>query len=333
MQPNMNYLEPWMYEQLAKLGSRAPFGPNGRVMLGLAFDGWFLPKEMIADLFKKAKDAGAQLITTHCGVGPQWMKDSPIQMMSSYGVLDSSMLISHANGATPKDAKLVREAGAHIVSTPSTEMQMAIGRVVCFDDTVKEMAPQCSLGCDLHTNNSPYMPGEMRVGLQGARAEFNQKLWDEWKAPKMAHKTVEQAFNLGTIMGARACKMEDQVGSLKVGKKADLVVFDAVSPGMVCCADNDPVAAVVLNSSVRDVDMVLVDGAIRKKAGKLLPVDVDEAAASLASKKSLEWAEVAKKLVETQKEILQRVDKVDIGAERKNMLQLFQLDEKVFVDV
>ena len=57
-------LEPWVMETLEELASKAPFG-NGRVSLGFAFDGWFLPKEMIVDVFEKVKKMGIKLITTH----------------------------------------------------------------------------------------------------------------------------------------------------------------------------------------------------------------------------------------------------------------------------
>ncbi|KAF2100906.1 Metallo-dependent hydrolase [Rhizodiscina lignyota] len=332
LQLNGNFLEPWMFEQLAGLGSRAPFGPNGRVQLGLAFDGWFLPKEMITDLFQRARDAGVKLVTTHYCRGPQSPGSSLVEQIDNFGLLDSRFLISHATGGTPKDASLVRKAGVHISSTPSTEMQMALGRVACFDDTLKEMAPQCSLGVDLHTNNSAYIPGEMRLALQNARSEFNQKLYDEGKAPRRTHKTVEQAFNLGTIMGARACKMGDQIGSLAVGKKADVVVFDAATPGMVCC-ENDPVAAIVLSSSIRDVEIVIVDGVIRKRDGKLLPVTADEAARGQTGEKELRWREIADSILRSQREILGRIEKIDFEAARKDVLQRFHVDEKNIIEV
>lgn len=57
-------LEPWVMETLGELASKAPFG-NGRVSLGFAFDGWFLPKEMIMDVFENVKKMGIKLITTH----------------------------------------------------------------------------------------------------------------------------------------------------------------------------------------------------------------------------------------------------------------------------
>jgi hypothetical protein len=51
-------------EQLDELAQAAPFG-DGRVQLGLAFDGYFLPKETVVDLFKRVRKAGVKLITSH----------------------------------------------------------------------------------------------------------------------------------------------------------------------------------------------------------------------------------------------------------------------------
>jgi cytosine/adenosine deaminase-related metal-dependent hydrolase len=62
------------------------------------------------------------------------------------------------------------------------------------------------------------------------------------------NKTVEQAVNLGTIVGARALQMEEEIGSLAVGKRADIVVFEALSPSIAVAAQYDPMAAMVLHS-------------------------------------------------------------------------------------
>lgn len=92
------------------------------------------------------------------------------------------------------------------------------------------------------------------------------------KTPLSVGYSVESAFNLATIRGAAAMKMSDRIGSIKVGKLADLVIFDANSPAMVCGALEEPVAAIMLHSSPADVDTVIVDGIVRKEGGKLLDV-------------------------------------------------------------
>lgn len=61
-----NMLPDWVMSTLESLAAKAPFG-DGRVTLGFAFDGFFLPKEVIVSLFKKVKALGIKTWTTHYG--------------------------------------------------------------------------------------------------------------------------------------------------------------------------------------------------------------------------------------------------------------------------
>lgn len=147
------------------------------------------------------------------------------------------------------------------------------------------------------------------------------------KDPRSVYKTVEEAFNLGTIQGARAVHMQDKIGSIAVGKVADLVIFDATSVAMVCAAQHDPVAAIVLHSSPGDVDTVIVDGHVRKRGGRLLPVHLDDVGQSIADKETLEWKEVAKALVKGREEIQKKIDSHDVENARKVTVERLHIDE------
>jgi hypothetical protein len=57
-------LDDWVIDHLKHLGAAAPFG-DGRVQLGLAFDGFMLPKDQVVSLYAEARRLGAKLITTH----------------------------------------------------------------------------------------------------------------------------------------------------------------------------------------------------------------------------------------------------------------------------
>jgi hypothetical protein len=57
-------LADWVMSTFEELVSQAPFG-NGRVQLGFAFDGWFLPKEVFLPVVEKVKGLGVEIITTH----------------------------------------------------------------------------------------------------------------------------------------------------------------------------------------------------------------------------------------------------------------------------
>lgn len=78
--------------------------------------------------------------------------------------------------------------------------------------------------------------------------------------------SANQAFLLATRQGGLALRRPD-LGVIRVGAKADLVVFDGRSPSLLGWAD--PVAAVILHANVGDIEHVLVDGQFRKRDGKL----------------------------------------------------------------
>lgn len=63
-----DFLPSWAVEQVEELIKAGPYG-NGRVRVGLAFDAWFLPKDVVKDLYTRVRQAGAKLITTHYARG------------------------------------------------------------------------------------------------------------------------------------------------------------------------------------------------------------------------------------------------------------------------
>lgn len=237
-------------------------------------------------------------------------KDS-VTILSDYGLLDESILLSHANGISKSDAALLVAKEAHISTTPETEMQM-LGEIVAFRNDTKSHA---SVGVDCHSNNSSDLLTQLRLGLQYARAAENMQAIEQGKYPSVKIK-VEEAFNLGTIQGAKAINMQDQIGSIEVGKRADVVVFDASSPGMVCAAEEDPVAAVILHAGAGDVETVIVDGVVRKERGKLVDVRVLDGLDS-AEKAVLTWGEVRGRLLESR----DRIQEKGQGQDRQAAMQ------------
>ena len=75
-------------------------------------------------------------------------------------------------------------------------------------------------------------------------------------------------LRLATLDAARASHLDDDTGSLTVGKRADVIVVDAQRPHMQPL--NEPVTTLVMNAGPSDVETVVVDGEIVKSAGKLV---------------------------------------------------------------
>lgn len=300
-------------------------------------------------LFEKVKSLGIKTWTTHYGRNSiQGMSPASFpavklilfsgyrsipELLNEYGVLDSSVIFSHACGATQTDAALFHKHNCNVSTTPSTELQMALGEPMAFRADI-DVQSQCSLGVDCSSNNSASIVSEMRLLLQSARGVHNAKFSQKGLIPKKVYKTVEEAFNLGTIHGARAVGMEDKIGSLAVGKLADITVFDALSSSMVCASQHDPIAAIVLHSSPADIEMVIADGVIRKRYWMLESVDTKPGKEfwDREERDTVAWKDVAKELVERRKGIQQHVEKIDMEDALGGVIESFYIDKTKIVD-
>lgn len=251
--------------------------------------------------------------------------------LNKHGLLGPDILLSHQNNSSAEDAQIIQQKNVKVSCTPGTELQMGHGNPVCFEDGHQR---QSSLGIDCHSVCSAYIPTQMMLALQWARGRRHETFEQHGKWAKGVAYTVEDAFNLGTIQGARAIRMENEVGSLAVGKKADLVIFDGQSPGMLVAADRDPVAAIVLHSSVRDVDTVIVDGMMRKETGVVQPVSIPGSLlAPDIEVGSVSWKDVQHHLVRMSRAIDERKKTVVDGpVAQQGVLNKFHLNIEAWTD-
>jgi cytosine/adenosine deaminase-related metal-dependent hydrolase len=199
--------------------------------------------------------------------------------------------------------------------------------------TTHDIQSHSSLGIDCHSATSGSLVSEMRLLLQSARGAHNEQISNAGKIPHHVNKTVLEAFNLATISGARAINEEAQIGSLAEGKLADIIIFDALSPAMVGAAQQDPVAAVVLHSSPADIDMLIIDGVIRKQNGKLSSVEIAPDHAKWAGdKETLVWADVAKEIMVRRKGIADQLSGLDMVKGYEGAMKAFYLTPDVLAD-
>ncbi len=103
--------------------------------------------------------------------------------------------------------------------------------------------------------------------------------------PKHVKHTSADAFRLATLGGAEALNLSQQIGSIQVGKKADIVIYDAASLNLA--GIQDPIQGIVFHASNADIDVVFVDGEI--VVDKSYPGKVK-------LKGGIEWKDVAKEL-------------------------------------
>ncbi|KAK1673611.1 amidohydrolase [Colletotrichum godetiae] len=323
-----DYTSSHVLENWKLLAVNGPYG-DGRVQHGFAVDNMHQSADQMKHLDSELRTANAKVITSHGAAGLAF-GNSPyvLQVLKGHNLLGSDILISHANFPKDGDAELVKEHDVYISATPNTELQMGWPPVALQP----EFEAHSSLGVDCHSCGSSFMPSQMRRGLQYARVERQENLRKQGKWSRHVGPSAEQVFNLATIGGAKAIGMAGQVGQIRVGAKADLVVFSTDSMSMLPAAEEDPIAAVVLHSSERDVETVIIGGVIRKENSKLLSVTVTgevEGASDLGLHgKSIAWKDVAKNLVHSRKRLNRKAEGIDMKAVEEKIMDDFYMNRK-----
>ncbi|EXK25799.1 hypothetical protein FOMG_17570 [Fusarium oxysporum f. sp. melonis 26406] len=321
-----NPLPEGVMDTFRELAAIQPFGPKGRVKLGFAMDTVFVGPQVLKDTFTEVRKLGAHLITSHATrVSMMDFLPSAVTILHENNLLGPDLLLSHANSISPDELVHVEAAGGHISSTPLSELQTGHGHPICLQPEFLQIS---SIGTDSNSICSSSIPGQLETALQVTRARRLEKQtrngnWDGTVGP-----SVEEAYNLGTIFGAQAIGLDNEIGSLAVGKKADIVIFDAKTPAMLAAADCNPVAAIVLHSSPRDIRTVIVDGAIRKEKSSLtriaIPQDITQKEEmDFNTSESWHWSDVVKELDNSRQKLKNIRDNIDEDAARNGLIRSF----------
>ncbi|KAH7347020.1 amidohydrolase, partial [Pyrenochaeta sp. MPI-SDFR-AT-0127] len=313
------------------LAAAGPFG-KGRVQIGFAMDNIYLPGDVIKPYYQAIRRAGAKVITTHGAGGPAFgQKPSALQLLDQHALLGTDILVSHANSPKEGDSALLAKFGAFISSTVSTELQVGSAPIAMMP----EFYEYSSLGTDGNGWGAAYMPLQMNMLVQHARYQRAEALAKNGVWSRDVGPRIEEVFNLATIAGARSIGMANDVGRLAVGFKADLLIFAGTTPGMLVAAENDPLAAVVLHSTVRDLETVIVDGIMRKDGGKMLDVQVadepNDAEVLIETGQIFSWGGIAREVLKSRKAIQQKMKGIDLRAAEDAIMDVYGMDKHALI--
>ncbi len=139
----------------------------------------------------------------------------PLQRLHNLGLLNPSFIAVHMTQLTSDEIRLIAESGAHIVHCPESNLKLASG--FCPVALCLNAGINVALGTDgAASNNDIDMLGEMRSAALLAKAVAQ----DASSVPAMT------ALRMATINGAKALGLEQETGSLTVGKSADVIAID-----------------------------------------------------------------------------------------------------------
>jgi cytosine/adenosine deaminase-related metal-dependent hydrolase len=188
----------------------------------------------------------------------------PVEHFADLGLLGPDFTMVHMIHASDRELDLIRESQVPIVHCPNAAIRRAMGviRVGRFPEMLQQ-GICVSLGSDGWS-------GKHDVARQ---AYLAASMFREFRN-EMPVITAQQALEMATIHGARSLGMQDEVGSLSVGKRADLVVHRTDRPVPMT---DDPVPNLVYYNQSSSVDTVYVDGEAIFRGGRYTRLDADAA--------------------------------------------------------
>lgn len=166
---------------------------------------------------------------------------------------------------------MMADSGAHVSLAIPIEMQMGHGMPPI--QKALDMGIRPSLSIDVETNQPTDMFTQMRACFALQRALINERnLFGGPEPDRKTLVTVRDVMEFATIAGAKANGLEDKIGTLTPGKRADVIMLRADKINVTPL--NDVVGDVVLGMDTANVDSVFVDGRAIKRDGKLVNVDL-----------------------------------------------------------
>ena len=188
---------------------------------------------------------------------------SPVYYAESVGLLGPKTVLVHMVWLARADIDKLAETRTSVSHNPSSNSKLASG--VCKVPQMLASGVNVALGCDGGPSNNDYdLVREMKLAAIIHKAVTNDPLI----------VPAETVLEMATINGARALGLEQEIGSLEAGKKADLVVIDLNR--LHTTPSPNPISSLVYAATGAEVDTVVVDGRIVVEHGQLLTMDENE---------------------------------------------------------
>lgn len=216
--------------------------------------------EVVEADITRAREMGIP-VSMHAGsLGP-----GTVYTLEELGLLGDDLNYVHANRFEDEEFELIGDSGGSVSITPEVELQMGMGMPVLGETLDAGATP--TVGVDIVSNVSGDMFTQTRTAVQVQRGRDNQPTVEAGEQIEDVSIDSRRALELATIDGARALGLDDRIGSITPGKRADLTIIagDDLNTAPV----HNPVETVVFQASVANVDTVIIDGTVVKRDGEL----------------------------------------------------------------
>ena len=188
---------------------------------------------------------------------------SPIHLMDSIGLFELPVLAAHCVHVDDKDIEILARKKVCVAHNPQSNMKLASG-VAPVIDMLKEGVT-------------------VGLGTDGAASNNNLDLLEEMRSASLLQKvntmdptalSAFQALQMATNSGSKALGMDDKIGLLKKGYKADIILLDTCKPHYY--PKHNWIANIAYSAQSSDVDTVIINGNIVMEQRTMLTIDEEE---------------------------------------------------------
>lgn len=188
---------------------------------------------------------------------------TPIEHVNDLGILDIHTIGAHCVHVNDNDIDIIKEKGLFPVNNPSSNLKLASGFAPV--DAMLKKGILVALGTD------------------GSSSNNNLNMFEEIHLASIINKAVTgdavsvpaiKALEMATINGAKALGWGDEIGSIEVGKKADLILIDTDKIHLY--PHHDQISALAYSTQGSDVDTVIVNGRILMENRIIKTLDVEK---------------------------------------------------------
>lgn len=188
----------------------------------------------------------------------------PIEFLHSIGFLQSDVCAVHCVWVSDREIEILKKTGVKVSHNPESNMKLGSG--VAPVPRMRKEGVTVSLATD------------------GCASNDNLDMFEAMRTAALLHKVIsldasaissQDVLEMATIEGAKTVGMENEIGSLEPGKKADLILVDLMKSHLRPV--HNVVSTLVYCANGADVDTVIVDGKVIVEAGAMKTVDEKEA--------------------------------------------------------
>lgn len=188
---------------------------------------------------------------------------SPIAHVNDLGLFELPTMAAHCVYLSDEDIDIMAKKGVHVLNNPGSNLKLGNGFAPI--DKLLKAGVNVALGTDGPSSNN------------------NQNMFEEISLAGLINKGINNdstsvpamtALKMATINGAKALGLDDSIGTVDVGKKADIILIDMKKSHFY--PKHNIASSLVYSAQASDVDTVIVDGKVLMENREIKTIDVEK---------------------------------------------------------